>query len=411
MKRKKYLKITVATLLAVALMLTVGGIGEYEAANKKTIKLKGWANISGALLEWKKVDGATSYNIYRAQKIKNKKGKETKKYTKYEKITTVKETYFYCNGKDNSSHKRWYVDMFSGKKGRYTKHSCRYLVKSDNGYKSNTFSFKKGKFKKGAYVLGYPELYYVNNARRKAKPKLPVLMWEHSAEKGIKQRTREIKKDGYYGHTRPNNKSCFTIWKEDKYKIRGSIYAAAENVGPNSPFNKKYAGFAVTGFLESPGHKANVLGDYGNDGTFVAGACTTHAEAGNVDAFFKKKTSNKKKKEEAIQKMKEENKTTKVSSSSTTVSVENIEALAGKVFAGLMIGMIDANFSTTPTDEDVKVLFDSYKQSGQLTEAISKLGETKTYEFFKEYITENLFDESKVDERRDWLYRIGKLLS
>ena len=97
--------------------------------------------------------------------------------------------------------------------------------------------------------MSYQEqVVFLVNKERTSKGLLP-LMTEENLQKAADIRGKEIVTS--FSHTRPNGTSCFTALKECKV----SYLSAGENIaaGYRSPED------VVDGWMNSPGHRANIL--------------------------------------------------------------------------------------------------------------------------------------------------------
>ena len=86
------------------------------------------------------------------------------------------------------------------------------------------------------------------NAER-AKNGVAALSTNANASKAAQVRATEIVKQ--FSHTRPNGESCFTALKE----FNVSYSTAGENIAYGQPDAQS----VVTGWMNSPGHRANIL--------------------------------------------------------------------------------------------------------------------------------------------------------
>ena len=89
------------------------------------------------------------------------------------------------------------------------------------------------------------------NKERKAQG-LPALKMNSTLNAAADVRAKELTKQ--FSHTRPNGSSCFSILQEKKYAVQ--YMSAGENIA---------AGYAsaesvMDGWMNSPGHRANILG-------------------------------------------------------------------------------------------------------------------------------------------------------
>jgi hypothetical protein len=101
----------------------------------------------------------------------------------------------------------------------------------------------------------------VNNERAKAG--LPPLNSGHIAlNMAAQKRARELPLRIDHTHRRPDGRECFTVLAE--YGIR-SFEAAGENIAAG----QKSAAEVMAGWMNSPGHRANILGNYTHIGVGV----------------------------------------------------------------------------------------------------------------------------------------------
>ncbi len=98
--------------------------------------------------------------------------------------------------------------------------------------------------------LAMKVLNIVNSER--AKYGLDFLTYDSTISRAAGIRAMEIK--SLFSHTRPDGRSCFTALDEAGYSYR----KAGENIayGQNSPEE------VMTAWMNSEGHRANILGDY-----------------------------------------------------------------------------------------------------------------------------------------------------
>lgn len=89
------------------------------------------------------------------------------------------------------------------------------------------------------------------NAER-AKYGLSSLTYDSTLGRAADIRAREIK--SYFSHTRPNGQSCFTVLDEVGYSYR--------TAGENIAYGQRSAEEVMTAWMNSEGHRANILGDY-----------------------------------------------------------------------------------------------------------------------------------------------------
>lgn len=187
---------------------------------EKPKNFKVYSSTEARLIEWTKVPHAKQYIIYR------KKGTNSSK-SKYAKIATVNETYFYnekydyCS--DHIDHKRWYIDIYYKKKNK-CKYNQKYtykIVAVRGNTKSGATTKYSGKVKKPCtnkknkkkIEPSYYGLYLTNKMRVK-KGKIPI-PWGHKLEKGSKQRVKDLTKK--YSHDRPDKTSYVTAFGYARY--------------------------------------------------------------------------------------------------------------------------------------------------------------------------------------------------
>lgn len=89
------------------------------------------------------------------------------------------------------------------------------------------------------------------NAER-AKNGLSSLTYDSHLERAANLRAVEIKT--LFSHTRPDGTSCFTALDEVGYSYR--------KAGENIAYGQRSASEVVTAWMNSEGHRANILGDY-----------------------------------------------------------------------------------------------------------------------------------------------------
>lgn len=96
----------------------------------------------------------------------------------------------------------------------------------------------------------------------RAKYNLAPLTMDKALSAAAQIRAQEA--NSKFSHTRPNDKSCFTVLAEQGISYR----AAGENIakGQQSPAQ------VVQAWMDSPGHRANILGDYTKIGVGVTQA-------------------------------------------------------------------------------------------------------------------------------------------
>lgn len=89
------------------------------------------------------------------------------------------------------------------------------------------------------------------NAER-AKYGLSALTYDSTLGRAADIRAIEIK--SLFSHTRPDGRSCFTVLDEVGYSYR--------KAGENIAYGQRSAEEVMTAWMNSEGHRANILGDY-----------------------------------------------------------------------------------------------------------------------------------------------------
>ena len=98
--------------------------------------------------------------------------------------------------------------------------------------------------------LAYKVLLLVNSEREKYG--LYALTYDSLLSSAANIRAKEIK--SLFSHTRPDGRSCFTALDEVGYSYR--------KAGENIAYGQRSAEEVVTAWMNSEGHRANILGDY-----------------------------------------------------------------------------------------------------------------------------------------------------
>ena len=93
-------------------------------------------------------------------------------------------------------------------------------------------------------------LALVNEER--AKHGLQSLTYDSLVSSAANIRAKEIK--SLFSHTRPDGRSCFTALDEVGYSYR--------KAGENIAYGQKSAKEVMSAWMNSEGHRANILGDY-----------------------------------------------------------------------------------------------------------------------------------------------------
>lgn len=95
------------------------------------------------------------------------------------------------------------------------------------------------------------QVFSLVNAER-AKYGLSPLTYDSTLQGAADIRAVEIK--SLFSHTRPNGLSCFTVLDEVGYSYR--------KAGENIAYGQRTAEEVMTAWMNSEGHRANILGDY-----------------------------------------------------------------------------------------------------------------------------------------------------
>lgn len=95
------------------------------------------------------------------------------------------------------------------------------------------------------------QAFELQNQKRQAQGLSP-LTWSNEVYNACKIRAQELEQS--FSHTRPNGSSCFTVLDE----CHISYWGAGENIA----MGYTSANSVVTGWYNSEGHKANILGDF-----------------------------------------------------------------------------------------------------------------------------------------------------
>jgi len=105
------------------------------------------------------------------------------------------------------------------------------------------------------------EVVRLVNVERAANGLAPLTM-DNNLSAAAAIRAQEI--NVQFGHTRPNGLSCFSVLQE----LGISYRAAGENIAIGQPSPAQ----VVQAWMDSPGHRANILGDYTRIGVGVTAA-------------------------------------------------------------------------------------------------------------------------------------------
>lgn len=141
----------------------------------------------------------------------------------------------------------------------YTKQNCQNSSVNANGSSSSTPAVSQPQSNSATSEVNSSSqtadndysteiLELVNTERRKAG--LKPLRYCSEAQKAADQRAEEIVRS--FSHTRPDGRSCFTVF--DDMGIKGS-YMCAENIAYGYPSAKA----VMDGWMNSSGHRSNIL--------------------------------------------------------------------------------------------------------------------------------------------------------
>lgn len=152
---------------------------------------------------------------------------------------------------------KWYFLNGSGamQTGWMDWNGCRYYFKSDGSMAVGNLNIggQEYRFDAGGALQASPEsmakevLDLVNANREEAG--LPPLTLDDQLNQAAAVRAKETAQS--FSHTRPNGQSCFTVLDEMKID-----YGSA---GENIAMNYETPEAVVNGWMNSPGHRANIL--------------------------------------------------------------------------------------------------------------------------------------------------------
>ena len=109
--------------------------------------------------------------------------------------------------------------------------------------------------------------------------RLPPLELDRRLNAAAQDRVRDMFEQGYFDHVAPDGTSPFAAMRRRGYRY----FAAAENLA-TAPCS---AGAVVDGWMRSPGHRANILGDYEDAGIAILSGSPTYRTRGcTVVALF-----------------------------------------------------------------------------------------------------------------------------
>jgi len=101
----------------------------------------------------------------------------------------------------------------------------------------------------------------LTNAER-AKKNLPALKTNTNLTNAAKQRAWELSTMEHLLHERPNGDDALTVFAEFGFVLGVNCTAQGENIASGQPTPAD----AVDGWMNSPTHKANILGDFSSQG-------------------------------------------------------------------------------------------------------------------------------------------------
>jgi uncharacterized protein YkwD len=110
------------------------------------------------------------------------------------------------------------------------------------------------------------QLFDGQNAER-ARAGVAALRLDAGLQAVARRRAQDMATRGYFSHTSPTGETAFSLMAAAG--IQASY--AAENIAFNTYDNSQSAAMALSGFMSSPGHRANILnGVYTRVGVAVA---------------------------------------------------------------------------------------------------------------------------------------------
>ena len=254
-----------------SISITVEGKGNYTGSNtwklspisQQPLLQSAKLTKQGIQLTWQKETGGIGYCIYR------KKGNGN-----YKKIKTISK-----NGTTT------WLDNTDLQKGEKYTYRMRVYTKNNEQIVYSNYSVEKSVQTSGMAIKISGKAYYnyafqilklVNKEREKRK--LSPLVMDKNLLSSAMVRGAEI--NLYFGHTRPDGSDCFTTLSDDMMQMGENIAA-----GQKSPTE------VVNDWMNSPGHKANILDDGYNVigvGCYKAGNCYYW-----VQMFGQKSSANK----------------------------------------------------------------------------------------------------------------------
>ena len=113
----------------------------------------------------------------------------------------------------------------------------------------------------------------------RGRQRLPPLEFDRRLNAAAQDRVRDMFEQGYFDHIAPDGTSPFAAMRRRGYRYS----SAAENlaIAPCS------ARAVVDGWIRSPGHRANILGDYEDAGIAILSGSPTYRTRGcTVVALF-----------------------------------------------------------------------------------------------------------------------------
>lgn len=202
----------------------------YTTFSKIYLNIKG-AEEDSLILSWNKIQGASKYKIYRA---------DSKNGT-YEYMGITTDTYYI--DEDLDAGNSYYYRVRAYKKVDKVKYNGVYSDKVEGTVPSVLFE------KKVSEKSDYAQQVLVLVNKERVKAGLSELSLSDTLTAPAQKRAVEIK--DVFSHTRPDGRSWSSVLSD--YNI--SYRASGENLayGYNTPEA------VVTGWMNSPGHRANIL--------------------------------------------------------------------------------------------------------------------------------------------------------
>ncbi|HEX5368564.1 MAG TPA: CAP domain-containing protein [Dehalococcoidia bacterium] len=102
---------------------------------------------------------------------------------------------------------------------------------------------------------GMEQAMFVQHNQQRAAAGVAALQLDSSLESVARQRAQDMASKGYFSHTSPTGVSAFTLLDGIGY----SYAIAGENIARNNYPDADSVNTAMTGFMNSPGHRENIL--------------------------------------------------------------------------------------------------------------------------------------------------------